>query len=165
MVKRTLLLQSNGLQRPNQEQSYKLLVKSMKRTRSILSKRKRPEGKGMKAETSNKNEIQWIAVDKLPLQEDKTLSDFSLSLRCIQLRRDIYHMLDLQWVAEICNYNKERLPGSSMEVHSMAEFYERIEKDDYNTTSTFSGQKRTGLRRYEQVDIWKTVQPKHKELS
>ena len=118
----------------------------------------------MKSEIKNESANPEVEHKPVPLEMDKTSSDFSLTLRCFQLRRDIYRMLDLQWVAENCNYNPETSLGSSMEVHNMSEFLEKIKEDDCSKNGAFAAEKRTSVRRYELVDRWKVVCSMREEI-
>lgn len=89
--------------------------------------------------------------EKEKIFPSETSDSFSQSIRCFQLKRDIEQMLDIQWVAENCNYNKEQPPASNMEVHSMSEFLERLQQDDYQRRA-MKGEQKPRVRRYELVD-------------
>ena len=56
-------------------------------------------------------------------------SSFSSALQCFQLKRDIDQLLDMQWVMEHCGEKKEKVCLSNMEVGTMSEFLERLQKD------------------------------------
>lgn len=75
--------------------------------------------------------------------------EFAKSVLCLQFKREIDQILNLQWMTENYGHKEEELSLSNMQVRNMSEFLEKI--NDPNSEVP-EGAKRSRLRRYELVE-------------
>ena len=81
--------------------------------------------------------------------------DFTVRLRCLQLKRDIERLLNLQWMMEKCD--EKEPPLLSMEVSSTAEFHDKLQQNNTDERAHPGDERKSKLRSYELVDWRKDI--------
>ena len=83
--------------------------------------------------------------------------DFTVRLRCWQLKRDIDRLLNLEWMMEKYGNNEKEPPLSSMKVSSMAEFHEKLQQNHTKERAHPGDERKSKLRSYELVNWRKAI--------